>query len=90
MGFLRAVIDYEDNKYKATLYFSWLYLSEQTIINTFDSLEDAKEWILQERCYNQLQITDEAHSALSYKDALKLQLHKNKNSRNKNKNKKIY
>jgi hypothetical protein len=74
MGFLRAVIDYEDKNYIATLYYSWMYMGESTKIKKFKHLQDAKEWILHERCYNELKITDEAHNALSYSDALKLQL----------------
>ena len=78
MGFIRAVIDYEDKFYIATLYYTWMYLGETPVTKKFKKLQEAKEWILQERCYNELKITDEAHNALSYSDALKLQL-KSKN-----------
>ena len=29
MGFLRAVIDYEDSKYKAVLHYSWMVIGER-------------------------------------------------------------
>jgi len=77
MGFIRAEIDYKDKLFVVKMYYSWLYVSEQlTSEKTFDTLEDAKEWILQERCYNKLVIKDEARNALSYRDALTLQLNK--------------
>jgi hypothetical protein len=50
---------------------------QKTSEKSFDTLEEAKEWILQERCYNNLEIKDEAYNALSYRDALSLQLNKN-------------
>jgi hypothetical protein len=76
MGFLRSEIDYKESKFVVKMYYSWLYLGEQTIEQTFETLEEAKEWILQERCYNKLDITDDARNALSYRDALTLQLNK--------------
>jgi len=86
MGFLRAEIDYKDTKFVVKMYYSWLYVSEQmTTEESFDSLEEAKEWILQERCYNNLDISDNARSALTYRDALTLQLNKKQYSNNKKK-----
>lgn len=89
MGFLRAEIDYEDSKFVVKMYYSWLYLGEQLIQESFESLEEAQEWILNERCYNKLDITDNARNALSYRDALTFQLN-NKKYINNNKNKKKY
>ena len=77
MGFIRATIDFVDKKFVITLYYTWLYIGEQIITEKFDSLEDAKEWILNERTYQKLEITDEARNSLSYKDALRLKLNKN-------------
>ena len=74
MGFLRAEIDYRDKKYVAIMYYSWMYIGETTVEKIFTHLRDAKDWVLHERCYNQFKITDEAHNALSYSDALRLQL----------------
>jgi len=78
MGFLHGVIDYEAGKYIVTLSYTWMYLGESTKVQSFDSLEDAREWVLEERTYGNLVISDSAHSALSYKDALKLQIKKSK------------
>lgn len=86
MGFTKGLIDYEDGKYVVTLYYNWAYISEYTKVEKFDTLDEAKEWVLQERTYNQLVISDSALSELSYKDALKLQL-KGKNSKYLNKQK---
>lgn len=76
MGFLRATIDSKENKYVVNMYFTWMYLGEQNIEKSFDSLEEAKDYLLNERCYNNLSISDSAKSILSYKDALKLQINK--------------
>lgn len=76
MGFLDAKIDYENNKFIAVMNFSWLYLGVTTEKETFDSIEEAKDWILKKRCYDNLEITDNAYSSLSYADALRLQLSK--------------
>ena len=77
MGFLRAEVDYKDGKFIVKMYYSWMYISEQmTTEETFNSLEEAKEWILQERCYKNLIISDDSRNALSYRDALRLQLNK--------------
>jgi hypothetical protein len=80
MGFIRATIDYDEIKkmFTASIVSTWLYVGEQIDIHDFDTLSDAKEWILNERCYNLLNITDDARNALSYKDALFFQLNKNK------------
>lgn len=86
MGFLRAEITYENTKFVARMYHSWLYLGEQMTEESFDSLEEAQEWILHERCYNKLDITEEARNALSYRDALRLQLNKKEFQNRKNKN----
>jgi hypothetical protein len=71
MGFLSSTIEIENKKYKATISTSWLLMTYNKTEN-FDNLDDAKEWILNERCYNNLTITDDALSKLSYVDALKL------------------
>jgi len=87
MGFLRAEVDYKETKFVAKMYYSWLYLGEQIIEKSFDSLEEAKEWLLQERCYNKLQITDKVETAQTYRDALTLQLNNKKYHNNDNKKK---
>lgn len=75
MGFIRADIDYVGSKFVVKMYYSWLYVSEQmTSEKSFETLDEAKEWILNERCYNNLKISDNARSALSYREALALQL----------------
>ena len=74
MGFLRGLIDFEDDMYVVSLFYSWMYVGEQIVVKKFDNLTDAKEWVLQERTYDSLVISDAAQTALSYKDALKLQL----------------
>jgi hypothetical protein len=80
MGFIRATIDYDEtNKiFTSSIYSSWVYFGEKVESNTFDTLCEAREWILTERCYNKLVITDDAKNALSYKDALAFQLKKKK------------
>lgn len=84
MGFLRAEIDYKDTKFVVRMYYTWMYVSEKmTTEESFDTLEEAKEWILQERCYNNLNISEETRNALSYRDALALQLNKKQYKSNK-------
>ena len=73
MGFTKGIIDYVDGKYEVTLYYSWMYVSETTKVETFDTLHDAEKWILNERTYGNLVISDAASSSLSYKDALMFQ-----------------
>ena len=80
MGFLRATIDYDNDskQFIASIYSTWMYMGEQVQKCEFDTLSDAKEWVINERCYNLLDITDDARNALSYKDALEFQLKKKK------------
>lgn len=82
MGFIKATIEYSSTgkKFIASIYTTWLYMGEQVDTHEFDNLSDAKEWILTERCYDLLTISDDARNALSYKDALSFQLKKKKQS----------
>jgi hypothetical protein len=98
MGFIRSTIDHVNGKYVATLFISWYYFWSDSISKTFDDIQDAKDWILQERCYNNLEITEDARGKMSYADALKLgamsgksvaaPINNSNNSNNSNKNKK--
>lgn len=80
MGFIRAKIDYDSDakQFIASIYSTWMYVGEQIQKCEFDTLSDAKDWIMNERCYNLLEITDDANNALSYRDALAFQLKKKK------------
>ena len=66
MGFIRANIDYKDDKYIATLYFTWLVYGVEEQTKEFDSLRKAKKWILEERTYNKLTITDSAMCKIDF------------------------
>ena len=79
MGFLRCTFDMVDGRYRATIVRSWMvFWEDHTEQQTFDSLDEAKEWAFRARCYNQVQITDDAQSKLSYADAVQLQKYPSK------------
>ena len=54
MGFLRAEFATKDNKIVASIVWSYYYFWETVITETFDTLEKAKDWVLVQRCYNQI------------------------------------
>lgn len=55
MGFLRAEFaTTADNKITASIVWSYYYFWETVITETFDSLEKAKDWVLDQRCYHQI------------------------------------
>ena len=89
MGYIRSTITTNDEgKYLATIYWSWYYFWEDSKTQVFDDIQDAKDWILNERTYDRLEITEEARGKMSYADALRLTQNKqNKNKNNKKKNK---
>ena len=89
MGFLRSEIDLVDGKYRAKIVRSWYYLWEDVKEQDFDELQDALDWVIQERCYGNFEIKDSVNNDISYSDALRLNL-KGRNLRSDNDNKKFY
>lgn len=65
MTFVDCIIDrYRDDiesnryKYTVTLIYRYLYFLEYKEKETFDTLEEAQQWILQKRCYNKITINN--------------------------------
>lgn len=54
MGFIRAEFSTKDSKVVATIVWSYYYFWETAITETFDTLEKAKDWVLDQRCYHQI------------------------------------
>ena len=59
MGFLRSELVNEGQHYKVTLFFTYYYFWEYTVEKCFDTEPEALEWILYERCYNNLDVQTE-------------------------------
>ena len=64
MTFVDCTIDkHRDNelgsiKYSVTLVYSYLYFYTYKEAETFDTLEEAQQWILEKRCYNKITINN--------------------------------
>lgn len=51
MGYLRSSIIIQPTKlYKVTIYMSWFYFGETFIHETFATLGECRDWLIQQRC----------------------------------------
>lgn len=90
MVFIRSSIDHIDGKWQATIVTApWLlsYIWEITQTEDFDTMKEAEQWILNERCYNQHEVTEAARSKMSYVDAVVTVSGKPKRKRNRRRKK---
>ena len=60
MGFLRSEIQQTGEHYRAILYYSSFYFFEMYVDKTFDKVQDAIQWIIHERCYDNIKIVTKA------------------------------
>jgi hypothetical protein len=71
MGFSKSTIDLIDGKFIASIYYyHWytLFLREDKTEKTFLTRQEAKDWILNQRCYGNIDITDNASNQRSYSE----------------------
>lgn len=47
-----SIIKQESGLWKATIVSSWMYFGEQETHESFNTLGEARDWLLENRCYN--------------------------------------
>ena len=68
MTYIRStIIKQPSGLWKATITTTWFYFGQQDIHETFQTLSEARDWLLSQRCYN-LHIEEEQKTIEEQKD----------------------